>query len=46
MNILGIQKTGDILKLERMSNLNNKIQKINELHKGDFISLYDIEKKN
>ena len=46
MNILGIQKTGDILKLERMSNLNNKIQKINEIHKGDFISLYDLEYKN
>ena len=29
-----------------MSNLNNKIKNIKELHKGDFISLYDLEYKN
>ena len=26
--------------------MNNKIQKVNELHKGKFISLYDLEYKN
>ena len=31
---------------ERVSNLNNKIKNIKELHKGDFISLYDLEYKN
>ena len=29
-----------------MSNLNNKIQKVNELCYGKFISLYDLEYKN
>ena len=26
--------------------MDNKIQKVNELHKGKFISLYDLEYKN
>ena len=34
------------MKLERVSNLDNKIQNVNELCDGKFISLYDLEYKN